>query len=73
MRVLNRPSALRAWNEKLGALRFCRWMAPTTVSGRVAELKAFAQEQGDVVLKPLGGRAGLGVNRVNAEAPGLNA
>ena len=73
VRVLNRPSALRAWNEKLGALRFCRWMAPTTVSGRVAELKAFAQEQGDVVLKPLGGRAGLGVIRVNAEAPGLKA
>ena len=71
--VLNRPASLRSWNEKLGALRFCRWMAPTTVSGRVAELKAFAQEQGDVVLKPLGGRAGLGVIRVNAEAPGLKA
>ncbi|WP_028953012.1 glutathione synthase [Synechococcus sp. CC9616] len=71
--VLNRPSALRAWNEKLGALRFSRWMAPTLVAGRVQELADFAHEQGEVVLKPLGGRAGLGVVRVAAEAPGLKA
>ena len=71
--VLNRPSALRAWNEKLGALRFSRWMAPTLVAGRVQELVDFTHEQGEVVLKPLGGRAGLGVVRVAAEAPGLKA
>ncbi|MFM1900190.1 MAG: Glutathione synthetase [Cyanobacteriota bacterium] len=73
VRVLNRPSSLRAWNEKLGALRFSRWMAPTLVAGRVQELEAFAREQGDIVLKPLGGRAGLGVIRVSADAPGLGA
>ena len=42
--VLNRPSSLRSWNEKLGALRFSRWMAPTLVSGRVGELQAFAED-----------------------------
>ena len=73
VRVLNRPSALRSWNEKLGALRFSRWMAPTLVAGRVSELTRFAEEQGEVVLKPLGGRAGLGVIRVQAQAPGLKA
>ena len=73
VRVLNRPSALRAWNEKLGALRFSRWMAPTLVAGRVSELSAFAEEHTDIVLKPLGGRAGLGVIRVNAASPGLKA
>ena len=71
--VLNRPSSLRSWNEKLGALRFSRWMAPTLVSGRVGELQAFAEEQGDIVLKPLGGRAGLGVIRVSSQAPGLGS
>ena len=71
--VLNRPASLRSWNEKLGALRFSRWMAPTLVSGRVSELSAFALEQEEVVLKPLGGRAGLGVVRVSASAPGLGA
>ena len=73
VRVLNRPSALRAWNEKLGALRFSRWMAPTLVAGRVSELSAFAEQHIDIVLKPLGGRAGLGVIRVNSDAPGLKA
>ncbi|WP_115016174.1 glutathione synthase [Synechococcus sp. UW140] len=71
--VLNRPSSLRSWNEKLGALRFSRWMAPTLVAGRISELEAFAHAQGEVVLKPLGGRAGLGVVRVSAQAPGLGA
>ena len=71
--VLNRPASLRSWNEKLGALRFSRWMAPTLVSGRISELSAFAREQEEVVLKPLGGRAGLGVVRVSASAPGLGA
>ena len=71
--MLNRPSALRSWNEKLGALRFSRWMAPTLVAGRVSELLSFAQEQQEIVLKPLGGRAGLGVIRVNGQSPGLKA
>ena len=44
VRVLNRPSALRSWNEKLGALRFSRWMAPTLVAGRVSELTRFAAQ-----------------------------
>ena len=73
VRVLNRPSALRSWNEKLGALRFSRWMAPTLVAGQVSELLLFAEEQQEIVLKPLGGRAGLGVIRVNGQAPGLKA
>ena len=73
VRVLNRPDSLRTWNEKLGALRFSRWMAPTLVSGRVSELKSFAQAHSEIVLKPLGGRAGLGVIRVSSQAPGLKA
>ena len=73
VRVLNRPDSLRSWNEKLGALRFSRWMAPTLVSGRVQELSAFAETHNEIVLKPLGGRAGLGVIRVSAQAPGLKA
>ena len=73
VRVLNRPDSLRSWNEKLGALRFSRWMAPTLVSGRVQELSVFAETHNEIVLKPLGGRAGLGVIRVSAQAPGLKA
>ncbi len=71
--VLNKPSSLRAWNEKLGALRFSNLMAPTLVASRVAELASFAREQGEVVLKPLGGKGGQGVIRIANAAPGLEA
>ena len=73
VRVLNRPSSLRAWNEKLGSLRFSHLMAPTLVASNVEQLEAFATEHGAVVLKPLGGRAGQGVVRTDGAAPGLAA
>ncbi|WP_320673609.1 glutathione synthase [Prochlorococcus sp. MIT 1341] len=73
VRVVNKPSSLRAWNEKLGALRFSSFMAPTFVGSRVTALASFAREQGEVVLKPLGGKAGQGVIRVAKSAPGLEA
>ena len=73
VRVLNRPAALRAWNEKLGSLRFAHLMAPTLVGSRVADLAAFARDRGEVVLKPLGGRAGQGVVRSSGTAAGLEA
>ncbi len=71
--VLNKPASLRAWNEKLGALRFSGLMASTLVASRVEELEAFARENGEVVLKPLGGKGGQGVIRIAKDAPGLGA
>jgi glutathione synthase len=73
VRVINRPSALRAWNEKLSSLRWSHLMAPTLVASRVAELAAFTAAHGEVVLKPLGGRAGQGVVFASATTPGLRA
>ncbi len=71
--ILNKPASLRAWNEKLGALRFSHLMAPTLVASRVVELADFAKEHGEVVIKPLGGKGGQGVIRVAKDAPGLEA
>ena len=73
VRVLNRPASLRAWNEKLSALRFSHLMAPSLVSARVDQLAAFAAEHGEVVLKPLAGRAGQGVVFASTATPGLRA
>ena len=73
VRVINRPSALRAWNEKLSALRWSHLMAPTLVASRVDELATFTAEHGEVVLKPLGGRAGQGVVFAASGTPGLRA
>tara|TARA_B100000700_G_C15055818_1_gene862753 strand:- start:1835 stop:2761 length:927 start_codon:yes stop_codon:yes gene_type:complete len=71
--VLNKAASLRAWNEKLSSIRFSQLMAPTLVASRVIELASFAREQGEVVLKPLGGKGGQGVIRIAKEAPGLEA
>ncbi len=71
--VLNKPASLRAWNEKLGAIRFSKLMAPTLVASRVEELKSFASEFGEVVIKPLGGKGGQGVIRIGKEANSLEA
>ncbi|MCU0529987.1 MAG: glutathione synthase [Cyanobium sp. Prado107] len=71
--VINRPAALRAWNEKLSSLRWSRLMAPTLVASRVDALAAFTAEHREVVLKPLGGRAGQGVVFAAAGTPGLGA
>tara|TARA_B100000579_G_C22768502_1_gene822752 strand:- start:212 stop:1138 length:927 start_codon:yes stop_codon:yes gene_type:complete len=71
--VLNRPASLRAWNEKLGALRFSNLMAPTLVASRVTELTKFAKENGEVVIKPLGGKGGQGVIRVANDGLGIDA
>jgi glutathione synthase len=73
VQVINRPAALRAWNEKLSALRWSHLMAPTLVASRVEELAAFTAAHGEVVLKPLGGRAGQGVVFAAAGTPGLRA
>ena len=35
VRIINKPSSLRAWNEKLGSLRYSELMAPTLVASRV--------------------------------------
>ncbi|MFO7630737.1 MAG: glutathione synthase [Prochlorococcaceae cyanobacterium] len=73
VRVINRPAALRAWNEKLSSLRWSHLMAPTLVASRVEQLAAFTAAHAEVVLKPLGGRAGQGVVFASAATPGLRA
>ena len=73
VKVINKPSSLRAWNEKLGALRYSHLMAPTIVASKVNDLMNFAEFNEDVVIKPLGGKGGQGVIRLNKESPGIKA
>ena len=73
VKVINKPSSLRAWNEKLGALRYSHLMAPTIVASKVNDLINFAKINEDVVIKPLGGKGGQGVIRLNKDSPGSKA
>jgi len=73
VKVVNKPSSLRAWNEKLGALRYSHLMAPTIVASKIKDLINFAQINDDVVVKPLGGKGGQGVIRLAKDSPGIKA
>jgi glutathione synthase len=71
--VLNDPRALRDCNEKLFSLAFPQCIAPTLVARDPAELRRFAAEHGEVVLKPLDGMGGRGIFRVQAGDSNLNS
>tara|TARA_B100000941_G_scaffold290171_1_gene271408 strand:+ start:234 stop:1157 length:924 start_codon:yes stop_codon:yes gene_type:complete len=73
VKVINKPSSLRAWNEKLGALRYSHLMAPTLVASKIEDLTNFAFVNGDVVIKPLGGKGGQGVIRITKNSPCIKA
>jgi glutathione synthase len=71
-RVVNDPRSLRDANEKLFALQFPDCIAPTLVARAAGELKRFAAEHGQVVLKPLDGMGGRGIFRSHHGDPNLN-
>ena len=70
--VVNDPRGLRDYNEKLAAMLFPQCCPPTRISRDPAELKAFAAEQGKVVLKPLDGMGGRSIFLSQAGDPNLN-
>ncbi len=59
--VVNDPASVRNAPEKLFVLRFKDLMPPTLLTLDVAEIRAFWQEHGDIILKPLFGNGGAGV------------
>ncbi|KRA34944.1 glutathione synthetase [Rhodanobacter sp. Root627] len=71
--VVNKPQALRDCNEKLFAMDFPQCIVPTLVARDADELRRFAAEHGEVVLKPLDGMGGRGIFRVKAGDSNLNS
>ncbi|MDO9452002.1 MAG: glutathione synthase [Stagnimonas sp.] len=68
--VLNRPAALRDYNEKLATAWFPDFSPPTLFAADMAALRAFHAEHGDVIYKPIDGMGGRGIFRVRPD--GLN-
>ena len=72
-RVFNRPSAVRAHNEKITIGQFSQYTAPTLISSDLARLRAFHTEHQDVIFKPLDGMGGAGIFRVMADGMNLGS
>lgn len=66
VRVINRPSAIRGWNEKLSALKFPDLTPATLVTSRAQEIREFAQRHARITLKPVDGHGGKGVEFCSA-------
>jgi glutathione synthase len=72
-RVLNRPAALRDFNEKLAILNFPAFVAPTLVAAAAADIGRFLAEQRDIIVKPLTEMGGAGIFRLTQDDPNRNA
>ena len=68
--VVNKPRALRDYNEKLATAWFPDFTPPTLFAADMAALRAFHAEHGDVIYKPIDGMGGRGIFRVKPD--GLN-
>jgi len=69
--IVNKPQSLRDCNEKLFTAWFADLTPATLVTRNKAQLKAFWQEHGDIILKPLDGMGGSSIFRVKEGDPNL--
>jgi glutathione synthase len=65
--VVNDPAHVRNAPEKVFVTEFPELMPPTLITRDLAEIKAFRAEQGDIVMKPLYGKGGEAVFRLERE------
>lgn len=69
--IVNKPQALRDYNEKLFATEFPQCCPPVLVSRREDLLRAFHAEHGDVIFKPLDGMGGSQIFRIREDGTNL--
>jgi glutathione synthase len=71
-RVVNKPRAIRDFNEKLAIARYPDFIAPTLVTRREELIRSFLAQHQDMILKPLDGMGGTSVFRVHREDPNVS-
>ena len=72
VRVFNDPRSVRDHSEKIAITEFPQFTAATLVARDPADIHAFIDELGDVILKPLDGMGGSQIFRVRADDPNRN-
>ncbi len=71
--ILNDPASLKCNNEKMYALQWPDLCPPTRVTNRIADVLAFAEIHGRIVVKPWDGNGGRGVLVTRAGDPNLRS
>ncbi len=62
--VVNDPASVRNAPEKLFVMQFPQLMPPTLITSSAGDVRAFRDEHGDIILKPLYGNGGAAVFRM---------
>ena len=70
--VLNNPAALRDINEKMFTAWFPQCCPPTLITALAEKLRAFHQEHGDIIVKPLDGMGGASIFRLKPDDPNVS-
>lgn len=70
-RVINNPSAVRSWNEKLSIARFPQFAPEFLVTSNNGLIREFLAKHQDIVVKPLDGMGGSGVFRLTESDPNI--
>ena len=73
VKVINRPSTIRDWNEKLAALQYPQFTPVTMVARHSAQIVDFVHQHGRTTLKPVDGHGGAGILFVDAEQSDLES
>ncbi|KRA83305.1 glutathione synthase [Altererythrobacter sp. Root672] len=71
--VVNDPSSVINAPEKMFVLDYARFMPPTLVARRIEDVRAFQQQHGAVVVKPLHGNGGKAIFKLEADGTNLSA
>lgn len=72
-RILNDPTSIRGWNEKLSVARFPQFAPPFIVTSQQAKVLSFLAEHEDIIVKPLDGMGGSGIFRLRKADPNIFA
>ncbi len=71
--VVNDPTWVRNWPEKLKVLDYPDLTPPTAIARDLDALKAFRETHGTVILKPLYGNGGAGVFKLGVDDSNINS
>ena len=72
-RIINNPSAIRGWNEKLSVAKFAQFAPEFLVTANDDLIRAFLAEHKDIIVKPLDGMGGTGIFRLTENDPNIGA
>ena len=72
VKVLNSPSAIRSWNEKLSVTRFPQFAPAFIVTVNHDLIREFLKIHQDIVVKPLDGMGGSSIFRLTLSDPNIS-